>query len=106
MDRLTEAGCAVPLYMLAEEDDDPEVWHSNIGIVRAAVHGLERRGLVFTFRATDDRRMIDTTSTIVTIGEGFRPATFREPNTRAWHGTWVRLRGSESALDEIEVIDG
>jgi hypothetical protein len=93
----------VPLHELIDDYDDLD-WPDRdyaMSSARAAVRGLERRGLVETFSMTDYDKHIATTvvmhdGDIATpadniLGARFEPSYSAMPTTRTWFGMHVRL---------------
>jgi len=81
-------GVWTPLWELAEDPDDI----NEMAKTRSTVRGLERRELVRTMRDADPTRRVDTTVIVGEVlslaGVDYTPT----PSTRAWYGTWVKLR--------------
>ena len=80
----------------ADRDGNPDDYQAATQRTRSAVRALERRGLVYTYRAPDERRGLDTT-TVVSAGGPYDSVYVPTSAARLWHGTWVRL-GSDPRL--------
>jgi Asp-tRNA(Asn)/Glu-tRNA(Gln) amidotransferase A subunit family amidase len=93
---LEVAGHALPIHEFADLEEDATYWHieNELAKVRSAVRGLERRGLVHTFRDSDPGRQVKTRIGSGNYLDGYQPYE----TTRAWSGTWVALARSYDFL--------